>query len=60
MEAVKKQIADLDAQFQAEAAAIESGDPATESFETVELRPTKTNIRVKLVALAWTPQARSA
>ena len=59
VEAVKKQIADLDGEFQAEAAAIESGgDPATESFETVELRPTKTNIRVKLVALAWTPQVR--
>jgi hypothetical protein len=61
VEAVKKQIADLDAQFQAEAAANETGgDPATESFETVELRPTRTNIRVKVVALAWTPQARSA
>jgi len=61
VEAVKKQIADLDGQFQAEAAAIETGgDPATESFETVELRPTRTNIRVKLVALAWTPQVRSA
>jgi len=61
VEAVKKQIADLDAQFQAEAAAIETGgDPATESLETVELRPTKANVRVKLVALAWTPQARSA
>jgi hypothetical protein len=60
VEAVKKQIADLDAQFQAEAAAIETGgDPATESFESVELRPTRTNVRVKLVVLAWTPQARS-
>jgi len=59
VEAIRKQIADLDAQFQAEAAAIEtSGDPATEDLETVELGPTKTNIRVKLVALAWTPQAR--
>jgi hypothetical protein len=60
VEAVKKQIADLDAQFQAEAAAVESGgDPATESLETVELRPTKTNVRVKLVALAWTRQVES-
>ena len=61
VEAVKKQIADLDAQFQAEAAAVESGgDPATESLETVELRPAKTNVRVKLVALAWTRQVQSA
>ena len=45
VEAIKQQLADLDAQFQAEAAAIEAGhDPASESFETIELRPNKTNI----------------
>jgi hypothetical protein len=56
VEAVKQQLADLDAQFQAEANAIETGnDPASENLETIELRPNKTNITVKLVALAWTP-----
>jgi hypothetical protein len=61
VEAIRAQIADLNSQFEAEAAAIESGgDPATESFEAVELRPTRTNIRVKLVALGWTPRTRSA
>jgi hypothetical protein len=61
VEALKQQLADLDAQFQAEATALEAGgDPASESFETLELRPSKTNISVKLVALAWTPHLRDA
>jgi len=61
VEALKQQLADLDAQFQAEASAIEAGhDPASETFETIELRPNKTNISVKLVALAWTPHVRDA
>jgi hypothetical protein len=61
VEAIKQQLADLDAQFQAETRAVESGlDPASESFETIELRPNKTNISVKLVALAWTPHVRDA
>jgi len=60
-EAIKQQLADLDAQFQAEAKAVEGGlDPASESFETIELRPNKTNISVKLVSLAWTPHVRDA
>jgi hypothetical protein len=61
VEAVKQQLADLDAQFQAEARAIETGrDPASETLETIELRPSKTNINVKLVALAWVPHTRDA
>lgn len=31
--------------------------PANEEFETVAVRPKKTNISVKLCALAWTPDA---
>lgn len=59
--AIKQQLADLDAQFQAETRAAEGGlDPASETFESIELRPTKTNINVKLVALAWTPHVRDA
>lgn len=61
VEALRQQLADLDAQFQSEARAVESGlDPTSESFETIELRPNKTNISVKLVALAWTPHVRDA
>ena len=61
VEAVKQQLADLDAQFQAEARAVETGfDPASETLETIELRPSKTNINVKLIALAWVPHTRDA
>jgi hypothetical protein len=59
VQAVKQQMADLDAQFQAETAALEAGlNPAQETLETLEVRPSKANITVKLVALAWTPCVR--
>ena len=32
-----------------------STDPLNEKLETVSLKPTKANIAVKLVTLAWTP-----
>jgi len=61
VEAIKQQLADLDTQFQAEANAIEAGhDPAGETLETILLRPSKSDINVKLVALAWTPHLRDA
>jgi hypothetical protein len=60
VEVIKQQLADLDAQFQEEVQAAEAGlDRAGESLETVELRPSKSNITVKLVALAWAPHWRA-
>ncbi|HEX7330812.1 MAG TPA: DUF87 domain-containing protein [Pyrinomonadaceae bacterium] len=54
--AVAQKLADLEAEFQAETAALErSFDPQTEQLETVSLKPTKANIAVKLVTLAWAP-----
>jgi hypothetical protein len=54
--AVTQKIADLEAEFQAETAALEqSFDPQTETLEKVSLKPTKANIAVKLVTLAWAP-----
>ncbi|HJU06389.1 MAG TPA: ATP-binding protein [Nitrospiraceae bacterium] len=53
--AIDRQISELDAQFQSDVAAIEAGGDLTETLETVSLKPTKSNIAVKLVALAWTP-----
>lgn len=54
--AVTQSIADLEAEFQAETKALEgSFDPQTETLETVSLKPTKANITVKLVTLAWAP-----
>ncbi|HEY6230045.1 MAG TPA: DUF87 domain-containing protein [Pyrinomonadaceae bacterium] len=59
--AVDAQMADLDAQFKEETAANEtSGDPQTETLETTVVKPTKANISIKLLSLAWTPYWRDA
>ena len=54
--AVDEAIAALDEQFKAEADALgASTDPLTEALETLALKPTRQNIAVRLVALAWAP-----
>ena len=54
--AINQQLADLDAQFRAETDVIEkSGDPQTEALETTVVKPTKANITIKLLSLAWAP-----
>jgi len=54
--AVSQQLSDLDAEFKAETAALErSIDPQTEALDKVSLKPTKANINVKLLTLAWAP-----
>jgi hypothetical protein len=54
VEAVQGQIDDLNAAFKAEVDALESKiNPATEPLDPVVIRPKKTNISVRLVALAW-------
>lgn len=56
IEAVKKQILELDEQFQAEAeAATGELKAALESVETISYKPKKTNISVRAVVLAWAP-----
>jgi hypothetical protein len=56
VESLVKQRADLDAEFSAESTEIKMKvDPLTEQFETVILKPKKTNITSKLTALAWAP-----
>jgi len=56
VEAISQKLADLEAEFQSETAALErSLDPQTEQLEKVSLKPTKANIAVKLVTLAWAP-----
>jgi hypothetical protein len=57
--ALQQQLADLEVQFKTETDALAaSTDPLNEKLETVSLKPTKANIAVKLVALAWTPHWR--
>lgn len=54
--ALQQQLADLEVQFKTQTDALAtSTDPLNEKLETVSLKPTKANIAVKLVALAWTP-----
>ena len=56
VEALQQQLADLQAQFDAEANELASQiDPLTESLETIEIKPKKTDISVQLVALVWMP-----
>jgi hypothetical protein len=57
--ALQQQLADLEAQFKTETDALAAAtDPLNERLETVSLKPTKANITVKLVALAWAPHWR--
>ena len=54
--AIEQKLTDLDAEFKAEIAALErSIDPQTEELGKVSLKPTKANIAVKLLTLAWAP-----
>jgi len=55
-EAIKRQLADLQAEFEAETTALqEKIDPMTETLETLSLKPKKTDIQVQLTTLAWLP-----
>ncbi len=54
--ALQQQLNELETQFNAETAELAAAtDPLTEKLETLSLKPTKSNITVKLVALAWVP-----
>ena len=59
--ALQQQLIDLEAQFKAETESLAAAtDPLNEKLETLSLKPTKANIAVKLVALAWTPHWQDA
>ena len=59
--ALQQQLADLEAQFKSESDALAvATDPLNEKLEAISIKPTKANIAVKLVALAWTPHWRDA
>jgi len=61
VEAINKTMADLDADFKAETDALEkSFDSQNETLETITLKPTKTNIAVKILSLAWAPYWQDA
>ncbi|MFY4730658.1 hypothetical protein [Nitrospira sp. BLG_2] len=59
--ALQKQLADLESQFKSESDALAAAtDPLNEKLETTSIKPTKANIAVKLVTLAWLPHWRDA
>jgi hypothetical protein len=59
--AIQQQLADLDAQFKAEADALAAAtDPLSENLDVISLKPAKANIAVNLVTLAWVPHWRVA
>ena len=59
--AIEQKLADLDTEFKAETAALEGAfDPQTEELGKVSLKPTKANIAVKLLTLAWAPYWQDA
>jgi hypothetical protein len=54
--ALQQQLAELETQFKIETDALAAAtDPLLEKLEHISLKPTKSNITVKLVALAWAP-----
>ncbi len=58
---LQQQLADLESQFKSESESLAAAtDPLNERLESIAIRPTKTNIAVKLVALAWTPHWRDS
>jgi len=59
--ALQQQLADLEAQFKTETDVLAAAtNPLNEKLETISLKPTKANIAVKLVVLAWTPHWRDS
>jgi hypothetical protein len=58
VDAIQRQLDDLDTQFRSETDLLATTmNPATEALTTVELRPSKSNITVRLVAIVWVPFA---
>ncbi|HKZ78007.1 MAG TPA: hypothetical protein VJ124_06750, partial [Pyrinomonadaceae bacterium] len=56
IEAIAQQLAALNEQFKAETNSLEqASNSQTEVLETITLKPTKANIGVKLLTLAWAP-----
>jgi len=54
--AIDQKLAELDADFKSETEKLDrSFDPTTEELDKVSLKPTKTNIAVKFLTLAWAP-----
>lgn len=61
VEAVQEQYTALETEFNQETAAVDSAcDPMTDDLDKTILKPKKTNIQIRMVALAWAPHAVDA
>ncbi|HKT35930.1 MAG TPA: ATP-binding protein [Nitrospira sp.] len=61
VETIQKQEEELELQLKADIEAMKSKiDAALDAIEMIDIRPNKTNIMVKLVALAWVPSWRDS
>jgi hypothetical protein len=61
VESLKSRLEQLEADFKLDTAALETKmDPLTEQLEQISVRPTKTGISVKLLALGWLPYWRGS
>ncbi len=55
VQVLEQQQLELEDELRLETGTLEAaGDPATETFERIEVKPKRTNVAVKLVALLWT------
>jgi hypothetical protein len=55
LKAMQQERAKLEAEFKSEVGEVETkNNPLTETLESVQISPTKTNISIRLVALGWT------
>ena len=60
VEAHRARLTELDQEFQADLRALEERlDPAHAELETLALKPKKTNVTLRLCALAWAPYWRT-
>ncbi len=60
-ESLRQQLNDIESQFKTEVDSVEMKiDPTTEQLETLSLRPKKTDISVRMVALAWAPHWKTS
>lgn len=59
LDAQRQQLADLEAAFEAEAARLgDAAAPLTAELTSLGIAPTRQNVSVRLLALAWTPSGR--
>jgi hypothetical protein len=55
LQEVEAEIAALDTELEREIAAVDSASGTNASFEVIEIKPKRTSVDVRLVALAWQP-----